>query len=34
MKRARTRTLRKQQAQAVKLDATIEANLKELGYGE
>jgi type I restriction enzyme M protein len=28
-----TATLRAQQAEAVKLDATIAANLKELGYG-
>ncbi len=28
-----TATLRKQQAEARKLDATIAANLKELGYG-
>ena len=27
-------TLRGQQAEAAKLDATIAANLKELGYGE
>jgi len=26
-------TLREQQAEAAKLDATIAANLKELGYG-
>jgi len=29
-----TATLREQQAEAAKLDAAIEANLKELGYGE
>ena len=28
-----TATLREQQAEAAKLDATIAANLKELGYG-
>ena len=28
-----TTTLREQQAEAAKLDATITANLKELGYG-
>jgi len=28
-----TATLREQQAEAVKLDAAIAANLKELGYG-
>jgi type I restriction enzyme M protein len=28
-----TATLRKQQAEAAKLDAAIDANLKELGYG-
>ena len=28
-----TATLRQQQAEAAKLDATIAANLKELGYG-
>jgi type I restriction enzyme M protein len=27
-------TLREQQAEAAKLDATIAANLRELGYGE
>ena len=27
-------TLRQQQAEAARLDATIAANLKELGYGE
>jgi type I restriction enzyme M protein len=26
-------TLREQQAEAAKLDATVAANLKELGYG-
>ena len=29
-----TTTLREQQAEGVKLDAAITANLKELGYGE
>jgi type I restriction enzyme M protein len=28
-----TATLQKQQAEAIKLDAAIAANLKELGYG-
>ena len=28
-----TATLRQQQAEAAKLEATITANLKELGYG-
>ena len=29
-----TTTLREQQTEAAKLDAAIEGNLKELGYGE